>query len=150
MDDTLAQIPSSVCLSAVPPDALRSIYAAQELVASVPQCEVQTEHVLHAGMYGRTIRVGAGMVGVGTLIKIPTLLIVHGEVDLWTPDGWLEVRGYCVLPGCAGRKQVFVTHSAVEMTMLFPTQAQTVDEAEREFTDEYELLMSRSHPRSGN
>lgn len=134
---------SSVRLWPSSPIALEAIYKAQDLVASVAEGGVQTEHVFHAGMYARTIRMPAGMVGVGTLIKVPTLLIVHGDVDLLTGDGWIEIRGYGVLPGSAGRKQVFVTRSDVEMTMLFATQARTVEDAEREFTDEFEMLMSR-------
>lgn len=94
-------------------------------------------------MYARTIRIPAGVVLTGALVKIPTLLVVHGEADVLTGDGWASISGFGVLAGAALRKQIFVTRSAVEMTMVFPTQAATVDEAEREFTDEWESLMSR-------
>lgn len=95
-------------------------------------------------MYARTIRLDAGIVLTGALIKIPTLLIFNGHADVWVGDGWLEMKGYGLIVGSAGRKQVFITRSCVEMTMIFPTQAKTVEEAEREFTDEYEKLMSRA------
>jgi hypothetical protein len=46
-----------------------------------------------------------------------------------------------VLPGSAGRKQLFRTHAETHMTMVLPSSAVSVDEAEHEFTDEPELLM---------
>lgn len=102
-----------------------------------------TEHLIHGGMYARTIRLAAGMVMTGVLIKLPTVLIVQGEVQVWTETGWNLISGYTVLAGSSMRAQVFVTVSDVQMTMLYPTQAQTVAEAEAEFTDDTESLVSR-------
>jgi hypothetical protein len=133
----------SARLSTNEPALLAAICAVQDVVASVEQLDVEAEHVLHGGMYARTVRLPAEAVGVGVRIKVPTVLVVHGDVDLLTDAGWIEVRGYGVFAGEPGRKQVFVTRSAAEMTMLMPTAAQTVDEAEREFTDEWEQLLSR-------
>lgn len=140
---TLAPIPCSANLSASSPELLAFIDQATEWILERPQVELETEHVFHGGMYARTIRVPAGAVVAGALVKIATLLVIHGDADVLTGDGWVAVSGFGVLSGSAGRKQVFVTRSAVEMTMIFPTNAQSVDEAEREFTDEFEKLMSR-------
>jgi len=119
----------------------------ETLAQSMEQVDVVTEHVIHGGMYARTIRLDADIVIAGVHIVLPTLLVVHGDADVLIDDGWVAIRGYGVLPGSAGRKQVFVTRSAVEMTMVFPTQARTVEDAEREFTDEYEKLMSHKSVR---
>lgn len=119
------------------------IDAATVRIRELPQVDLATEHVFHAGMYARTIRLPAGTVLTGALIKIPTLLVIHGDAEILNFDGWVDIRGYAVLAGDAGRKQAFFARSAVEMTMVFATSAQTVDEAEREFTDEFEQLMSR-------
>lgn len=94
-------------------------------------------------MYARTLRIPAGTVVTGALIKVPTILIFHGHAELLTGDGWATIDGYGVLAASAFRKQVCVARTAVEVTMLFATQAKTVEEAEREFTDEYEKLLSR-------
>ena len=40
-------------------------------------------------------------------------------------------------------KQIFISKTPVIITMTFPTSAKTIEEAEREFTDEHELLLSR-------
>lgn len=122
---------------------LATIRVAEDLLLTLPQVEIETQHLFHGGMYARTIRIPAGVVLTGAWVKIPTLLILHGDAEVLNFDGWMDVRGYAVLAGCAGRKQVFFARSDVSMTMVFPTLATTVDEAEREFTDEFERLMSR-------
>jgi hypothetical protein len=58
-------------------------------------------------------------------------------------EDWADVDGYGVLPAQAGRKQIFVSKGPFIITMLFPTTAKTVEEAEEHFTDETHLLLSR-------
>lgn len=110
------------------------------------QVPITTTHHFHAGLYARTIRIPKGVVITGALIRIPTLLIVSGHATVFIGGDLIELRGYHVIPGSAGRKQVFVAHADTDLTMLFPTSAETVEEAEAEFTDETELLMSRQQP----
>jgi hypothetical protein len=120
------------------------------LVASVQdacmrreQTEIPTQHLLHAGMYARTITMPPGTILVGTLIKIPTTVIMVGTARVFMGMEWVKVEGYGVLPASAQRKQVFVSESAFIITMIFPTNATTVREAEDEFTSEGDLLLSR-------
>jgi hypothetical protein len=105
--------------------------------------EIRTEHVLHGGMYTRTVRLLPGTLISGCLYKVPTMLIVNGEARVYVADGWTELSGYNVIAASAGRKQLFFAISEVEITMLFPTSARTVEEAENEMTDEADLLVSR-------
>jgi hypothetical protein len=84
-----------------------------------------------------------GVVLMGALIKRPTLVIVVGTAHVYVGDKWERLAGYKVLPASANRKQIFVSVSPVVITMIFPTSAKTVEEAEAEFTDEAELLLSR-------
>lgn len=141
---TPARIPCSASLSASSPEQLAQIARVTEQILELPQIDIVTEHVFHGGMYARTIRIPAGCVLAGALIKVSTLLVVHGDAKVLTGDGAADLSGFSVLAGSAFRKQVFVALSPVEMTMIFPTQAKTVEEAERKFTDEYEKLMSRN------
>ena len=104
---------------------------------------VEMEHHLHAGMYARTCRLAAHQVITSVLIKIPTLLIVNGDCVVLAGNKWHEFTGYNVLPACAGRKQIYVTRGETEITMIFPSNAKTVEEAEEEFTDESAMLLSR-------
>lgn len=125
------------------PQLLDRIAVVQDVLLSAEQIAIRTEHVLHGGMYARTIRLEPGVIVSGTLVKVPTLLIVDGPCSVLVNDGWADVDGYHVLPGSAGRKQICVTRGPVVFTMIFATKARTVAEAEAEFTDEAELLMSR-------
>lgn len=122
-------------------DAVRVLEAA---VVAQPQTPIHTHHVLHAGLYSRTVLIPKRGLITGTLIKIATLLIVAGDADVFVGPGVvLELRGHNVVPAEAGRKQAIFARSDVHLTMLFPTAARTVEEAEREFTDEVDLLVSR-------
>lgn len=130
-------------LPATTPEALQKILAAEQQIMQAVQIEVQTEHVLHAGMYGRTVRLAPWVVIVGALMKVPTLLIVNGKCRVYAGDRWYASSGYQVIPAKAGRKQIFITEEPTEITMIFPTKARTIAEAEAEFTDETEKLISR-------
>jgi hypothetical protein len=114
----------------------------------LPQIPFVTEHRLHAGIYTRTVTIpapppgGKGTVCTGVLVKIPTQLIICGDVVVYMGEGAEPVRvsGQRVLLGSAGRKQAFLSDSEYTMTMCFATDAKTVAEAEAQFTDEIDLL----------
>ena len=137
------QTTSTAALSSLTPEQCRKANEAADLIAMLPQLPVATEHVFHAGMYARTIRLPADAYLAGALIQVATVLIVHGRARFYV-DGQapLDVDGHAVLPCSAGRKTILRTYSDVQMTMLFPTQARTVLAAEMEFTAEYEKLLS--------
>ena len=123
------------------PEAIDKVRILAEGLKQLPQTAFVTEHLLHAGMYTRTVRLPRDTVCAAVLIKVPTVLILHGDCEVWSNDELISTSGYSVLPGSAGRKIAFVTRSDVAMSMIFPTAAKTVDEAQREFTDEHELLV---------
>lgn len=108
-----------------------------------PQLQPRTDHVIHGGMYIRTLHLPANVDMMGSLILKATVLIVCGSCSMLAGDERVELNGYNVLLGCAGRKQLFTTRSPVVMTMIFPTSARTVKEAENEVFGEADLLQSR-------
>jgi hypothetical protein len=124
---------------------LEKLMSVQDELLKCPQIDIQTEHIIHGGMYTRTIRLDAGIVLVGALVKVPTVLIVSGKTKVFTGDGWIELEGYHIIPARAGRKQIFVTQEPTSITMIFRTDAKTVEQAEEEFTSEAEALMSRKN-----
>lgn len=132
-------------LPAMAPEALDKVRAVEAMAREAEQLPLVTQHLIHAGMYARTIHLHEGTMITGVLIKIATTLIVTGEVRVYTGDEILHMTGHTVLACSAGRKTAFVALSDVSMTMLFPTTAKTVEEAERQFTDEYELLVSHQN-----
>jgi formylmethanofuran dehydrogenase subunit D len=76
-------------------------------------------------------------------VKIPTTLVINGDVTVYANEDEIRVTGYQFIPASAHRKQAFSTHSDTLLTMVFPTNAATIEEAEDEFTEEAALLMSR-------
>lgn len=134
--------------AALPPSTPAGLALVQrigQMIAAAPQIDIATHHVLHAGIYSRTIRIPAGGVLEGALVKIPTTLVIHGHATVLMGDGEeAVVHGYVVLAASAGRKQAFIAHADTHITMSFRTQARSVQEAEREFTDQADALMSRA------
>jgi hypothetical protein len=108
------------------------------------QVHIVTEHLFHGGVYTRTICVPAGVMITGALIKIPTTLTVSGHALIVVGDNEeVIIEGFMAVPASSGRKQVFIAYADTFISMSFKTDAKTVDEAEREFTDEFDMLKSR-------
>lgn len=130
----------------IPATTDRSLEMVCQLEAEVlgqEQVQLATDHVLHAGVYARTVTIPAGVVVTGSLMKIATVLIIEGEVSVFMGDDTLIFRGYNVVPALAGRKTAVLAHTVTHVTMLFHTDAETVAAAEAEFTDETDKLKSR-------
>jgi len=126
--------------------ALKKVRRFEADLLTTAQPDLSTHHTLHAGIYTRTVKLRAGSRMTGALIKIPTTLVITGDVTVFIGEGTIELFGYNVIPASAGRKQAFIAHTDVAMTMMFATKATTVEEAENEFTDEAHMLLSRQQP----
>ena len=137
-------IPLHARLAPSSPAGIDKVRRLGEALKTLPQTPFFTEHLLHAGMYTRTVQLPADTVAAAVLIKVPTVLIFVGRAEVYSDDELIEVSGYSVLPGSAGRKIAFVTQSHVAMSMIFPSTATTVDEAQKQFTDEHLLLVPLS------
>jgi len=124
--------------------AIAKVRKLTEVLQQLPQTPFVTEHMLHAGLYTRTVRLPADTVATAVLIQVPTVLIVAGDARLFNDDDVIECSGFSVLPGSAGRKVALTTSTDVVFSMIFPTKAKTVDEAQKEFTPEHELLVPLS------
>ena len=133
--------------SSIPAMSLKSLEQAQNIegfLSDLPQIEVTTWHTLHAGVYTRTIFMAKNSVISGALIKISTNLIVSGHIAVSIGENKAkEYKGYHNLTAMANRKQVFVAMEDTYLTMYFATWAGSVEEAENEFTDEGDKLISR-------
>jgi len=123
--------------------AIQAVRALESALLASPQVNVPIEHSLHAGVYARTARIPAGAVVTGAEIKVSTVLVLSGDATVYTGDGEIRLTGYHVIEADAGRKSAFLAHADTALTMLFASRARSVDEAEREFTDEFDALASR-------
>lgn len=108
-----------------------------------PQIDIETHHLIHAGMYTRTVMVPKGVLITGAQIKIDTTVIINGDVSVYSGGESMNIQGYAVIQGLAGRKQAFLAHKDTYISMMFSTDVTTVEDAEEQFTDEVDLLQSR-------
>lgn len=125
------------------PIMLDELMRLQTALANLPQVPLATEHLLHGGMYARTVRRNLGSITVGSLMTKASILIVNGPCSILIEDRQVDLEGYNVLAGQPGRKSLSVARGLVEMTMIFPTSAATVEEAENEICAEADQLVSR-------
>lgn len=112
-------------------------------LATQEQADLGISHVLHAGLYARTVKVPAGQQITGAMMIIPTMLILDGDCFATLGDEVHRVVGHVVLPASAIRKSAFRAVRDTTITMCFATTATTVEQAEAEFTDEAGRLANR-------
>lgn len=124
-------------------ETMERIFRAEDVSRLFGQVSIHTDHLIHAGMYARTVTMPAHTALIGVHIKIPTVVITVGKARVLIGSDWAEVDGYQVLPASADRKQIFVSLTPFVITMMFPTDAKTVEEAEAAFTDDADSLLSR-------
>jgi hypothetical protein len=129
--------------------AIHKITELESELIKAPQVPIDTKHNFHAGVYARTIMIPRGVALTGALIKIPTLLIIQGNCIVTMGETSEVVQGYNVIPASLNRKTAYYAYDDTFITMLFATDASSVEEAENEFTDEVDRLMSRQ-PQSVN
>lgn len=137
MNDLAEVLPALVAADASTLTVLRSLDAHMLVL---PQTEIQIDHLIHGGMYARTARVPAETVVSGAMLSRATVLVINGDVSVFTGMDSVRLTGFHVLPGSAGRKQLFRTHTETQLTMVLPSDADSVAQAEGDFTDEPELL----------
>lgn len=130
-------------IPAMTDEAIDKVYALEEHTSKMPQVRIDTSHILHGGMYARTILIPAGTLLTGALIKVATVLIVSGHVHVFLDSERHEINGYSAIAASAHRKVAFLATKDTWMTMLFTSKADSITRAEEEFTDESHLLMSR-------
>lgn len=125
-------------------DDLKVMDEVIERVKQLPEIEIKIDHFIHAGLYVRTCFIPAGCVIVGALIKVPTVVEVSGKCKVTVGAMTKLIEGYVVLKAEAGRRQAFLAIEDTYVTMTFSTKAKTVKDAEKEMTDEYELLTTNN------
>lgn len=136
-------VPKTTTIPAMSDEAIAKAREFEEILKQAPQLTFETEHVIHAGMYARTMMLPAGHALVGALLKVPTILVVHGDCIGYIGGEIVHLSGHCVFAASAKRKQVFVAKTDTWLTMLLTTNLTDVYDIEEYFTDEADALASR-------
>ena len=121
------------------------VNALADFFESVGETPLPVEQHLHAGVYTRTGCQKAGVACATALVKVPTQLIVCGRARIYCENDVFEVNGYRVLEGLPGRQMVVVTLEDTWATVLFATNAKTVEEAEAEAVGEEVAVRLTNH-----
>ena len=124
-------------------EMIDKVRAVESISRQREQINIPVNHFLHGGMYVRSVRIPAGVMITGVLIRVETSIVMSGHAMFYTGEKWLEHEGYGVYAAAVNRKQIFVALTDLHLTMFFPTDAETVKDAEEQFTDEAHLLQNR-------
>lgn len=121
------------------PEAVRAL---ERTLADLPQVDLQTQHLVHGGMYARTIFIPAGTVLTGALTKQDNVCVVFGDITVTTDEGTQRLTGFHVLPAKAGAKRAGIAHGDTWWTTLMTTEHVEVADIEQQMTDEADLLQT--------
>lgn len=113
------------------------------LLQSPNQIELETLHLIHAGIYARTIFIPAGTVLTGALIDVENICTVCGDITVTTNDGAKRFTGYHVLAAYAGHKRAGFAHADTWWTAIVPTEFKDVESIENSVTREADRLYFR-------
>lgn len=125
-------------------EAIDKVRALEAALRTLPQVNLQTEHILHAGISARAILIPAGTVLTGALTKRDNLCIVVGDISISDGEGERRLTGCFLLPAKAGAKRAGLAHEDTYWVMLHKSDALSVEEAEEEMTDEAPNLQTRT------
>jgi len=135
MSDTLPTL-----LTGMPdPEKVR---AYERVLMDAPQVDLGTRHLVHGGMYARTILIPAGTFLTGALTKQDNICVVHGDIEVTTDEGPQRLTGFHVLPAKQGAKRAGLAHADTWWTTLMTTEHTEVADIERQMTDEADLLQT--------
>lgn len=128
-------------LSQMPtPERVRAL---EDEMLKLPQVDLSTAHVVHAGMCVRTIFIPAGTALTGALTNIDNLCIVSGDISVTTDEGVKRLQGFNVIPAAAGFKRAGFAHADTWWSTVWKTEKTDILEIEDEMTSEANLLQTR-------
>ena len=124
-------------------DDPEKIKALEDYALQQPQVDLQTSHVVHGGMCGRTIIIPAGTVMTGALLNKDNIIVMVGDLIVTTAEGLRRLTGYHVLPVAKGFKRAGVILQDTYWTTFVRTDKTDIRDIEDEMTDESAQLQTR-------
>lgn len=128
-------------ISLIPSDKDK-VLAFEQMLLQEQQVHFPAEHLIHGGMYARTVLIPAGIAATGAELNVDTISILFGDITVSTDDGVQRLTGWHVLPASSGTKRVGVVHADTYWTTVMVNPASTVPEAEALMTDDHQRLLT--------
>jgi hypothetical protein len=123
------------------PDAVREL---ERGLLALPQIDLHTEQLVHAGMAARTILIPAGTVLTGAQTNIDNLCVMFGDITVTTDEGAKRLTGFHVLAAAAGFKRAGLAHADTWWTTIHRTDLTDLEAIEDEMTSESAMLQTRT------
>ena len=114
----------------------------EQALLDAPQRDLGTTHLVHGGMYARTIFIPADTFLTGALTEADNVCIVVGDITVTTDTGPRRLTGFNVLPARKGAKRMGRTHADTWWTAIFRTDQTDIAAIERELTTEADMLQT--------
>ena len=123
--------------------SVETVQALTDHLLMLPQIDCQTTHLVHGGMYARTIFIPAGSTLTGAKTNLKNVCIVAGDITVTTDQGMKRLTGYTLIPANAGFKRAGFAHADTYWTTLFATELTDVEEIEDTITDDSDKIQTR-------
>lgn len=131
----------SIAITAAP--QREQIDAVEQVLLTLPQREIETVQWLHAGLLYRQISIPADTFATGAVqLGDHVSVMVSGTMQVSTDRGMELVSGFRAWPGRAGIKRIGYAFTPTVWLTVHRTDAQTVDQAERELFGNADMLLS--------
>ena len=140
---SLIENPSEFFSGTVTPETEKlcaDIYAILDSFPDEQKINPCVDQFIHGGVYTRTLFIPRGVFILGALIKVPTTVIIHGDLLLSNGHNTAHSKGFCTFKGVPYRRCFMFALEDTYFTTHNATKATTIEDAEKEFTDEWELL----------
>lgn len=122
------------------PEAVRQ---AEAYLATLPQVDLQTQHIVHGKVSARWILIPAGCHLTGAQTNLDNVCVCVGDITVTTDEGPKRLTGFHVLPAKAGAKRYGVAHADTYWLTVHHTEHTDIRAVEDEMTDEAHLLQTR-------
>lgn len=110
------------------------------MIEEFPDLDLPLKQWITDGIYYRTLFLPAGFVIISAMVKIPTTILITGDCLATIGDHVERFTGICNVKASANRRVAYRALEDTFITMYFKTSATDVTEAEKEMTDEFNLL----------
>lgn len=140
---TKESLPMDLTMPKMSTNQLAKAKSVEGFMESLEPIICVTQHTLSGGLYSRTLFMPKNTIVYGVLIKVPTTLILSGKMAVFIGDETKHIDGYNVINTLGARRQIVYAMEDSYATLVFKTDAKTIEEAEMEMTNEYDDLMSR-------
>ena len=121
------------------------VSALESVLLEQPQVDLGTEHLVHGGVYARTIFIPKDTILTGAVTAKANICTIYGDITVTTDAGPVRLTGYHVIPALPGFKRVGVAHEDTWWTTVMATELTDVEAIEEEMTPEADRLQTRNN-----